>query len=94
MLGECTLGTRAPLRVSCMQANVATSESPLPHRRNLCICSQPDVPVWCQITEKCQVSRASRPESSRFRALHALAFAMLQEEAVSLLQDQMLRALG
>lgn len=28
VLGECTLGTSAPMWISCMQANVATSESP------------------------------------------------------------------
>ena len=47
-MGECTLCTSAPMWISCMQANVATSESPSCQRRSVCKCSQPYHPVWCQ----------------------------------------------
>lgn len=40
-----------PCGLGCMQANVATSESPSSERRTLCICSQPGSLVWCQITK-------------------------------------------
>ena len=63
-MGECTLGTSTPLWVSCMQANVATSESSSRPRRSVCICSQPYHPVWCQIIQQSEMERASRPEPS------------------------------
>jgi hypothetical protein len=50
-----------PCGLVYMQANVAASESPLAQRRTLCICSQPDSAVWCQITRILKDSARAGP---------------------------------